>query len=75
MYIVVQYKCKEKYFLKVSCLLHEMWRQDGKLYLIAHYPVNLETAMESIKEYAAKLGKFIFGTFVDRSDKAMLLPL
>ena len=47
--------------------------EEDKLYLIAHYPVNLETAFKSIKEYAAKTGEFIFGTFVDRSDRAKLL--
>lgn len=49
--------------------------EEDKLYIIAHYPANLETAIESLKEYTAQLGNFIFGTFVGRSDKAMLLAL
>lgn len=46
---------------------------EDQLYMIAHYPVNLETAFESIKDYASKNGDFIFGTFVGRSDNVKIL--
>lgn len=47
--------------------------EENNMYMIAHYPENLESAYAEINEYIKKCGGMKLGTFVDRSNVAVLV--